>query len=86
MEADPSVMALCRELLAAAVLVLVRRVWGWCVAYGRLESADRCVLSAVNGTNRGKSYSYVQSRTCNTYSVEVHVIKGIKWNETGVLR
>jgi hypothetical protein len=53
-EADPSVMALCKELFAVTVLVLGRRVWGWWVADGQLESADRCVLSAVNRTNREK--------------------------------
>jgi len=42
-------MALCRELPAATVLVLVCWMWGWWVAYGQLESADRCVLSAVTG-------------------------------------
>jgi hypothetical protein len=53
-EADRSLMALCRELLSVAVFVLVRWMWGWWVAYGKLESADRCVLSAVNRTNCGK--------------------------------
>jgi len=48
-EADRSVMALCRELHAATVFVLVRGMWGWCFAYGQLDSADRCVLSAVTG-------------------------------------
>ena len=52
MEADRTVMALCRELLAATVLVLVRWMWGW-VAYGQLESADRCGLSAVTGQTVG---------------------------------
>jgi len=42
-------MALCRELLAVTMLVLVHRMWGWWVAYGQLQSADRCVLSAVTG-------------------------------------
>ena len=49
MEADRSVMALYRELLSVAALVLLRRMWGLWDAYWLLQSAERCVLSAVTG-------------------------------------
>jgi hypothetical protein len=80
-EADPNVTALCRELLAATVRV--PRVQNVRVG-GSLTGS--CVLSTVNRTNREKPYRCVQSETCNAYSVEVLVIKGIRWNEIGVLR
>jgi hypothetical protein len=85
MEADPTVMALCRELREVTVLVFVRRAWGWWVAFGQLECADRCVLPAVTGQTVGNRRA-VCSQGRAIRSVEVRVIKGIKWNESGMLK
>jgi len=72
-------MALCGELLAVTALVLVRRIWDWCVADGQLENADRCVLSAVNRANHSSSYTSRTITCLRQETTELSAVKDVKY-------